>query len=145
MFTVLNNKSLYFEKSLERHEVRLNAGLLDIHMLTMHQELIILKQFEFVESKLSDEANSTLRTLIDMEESMAQTMQNKTKLKESVERLQGKGKDINEQFYQIIQNNKFYDFLRRIFKKKYKPPKEHKEGFDVPYYVSVIQLDIRRG
>lgn len=33
--------------------------------------------------------------------------------------------DVQRQFKRLVQDNKFADFLRRIFKKKYKPPRDH--------------------
>lgn len=35
--------------------------------------------------------------------------------------------DLQRQFKKLVQDNKFVDFLRRIFKKKYRPPRDRNE------------------
>lgn len=38
-------------------------------------------------------------------------------------KMQAKIKELVQEFMSMISENKFHDFLKRIFKKKYKPPK----------------------
>lgn len=40
---------------------------------------------------------------------------------------------IYEKFKHATENNKFYDFLRKVFRKKYKPPKIHTDDGRVNY------------
>lgn len=35
--------------------------------------------------------------------------------------------ELQRQFKKLVQDNKFADFLRRIFKKKYRPPRDRDE------------------
>lgn len=122
-----------FDKALEELftesvDVTLRATVVDLHILTLHHELIILKEFESVEEQLSLKVNHTLQELIDMEQWINEINHVLEDHKSVVVELQGKEKDIQDQFLTVVQNNKFYDFLRRIFRKRYKPPKMHTEG-----------------
>lgn len=122
-----------FDKSLgdlftESVEVALKANVIDLQILTLHHELIILKEFESVEEQLSQKVNQTLQELIDMEQSINEINHVLEDHKSTVAELQSKEKDIQDQFMTVVQNNKFFDFLRRIFRKRYRPPKIHTEG-----------------
>lgn len=44
--------------------------------------------------------------------------------------------EMQRQFKKLVQDNKFADFLRRIFKKKYRPPRDHDDdGMQYAFYV----------
>lgn len=122
-----------FDKDVEKLvteclEVNLKANFIDLHILKLYQELIILRDFEAVEDELSDKVNQTLTELIKMEEEIVTAKNVIESHKRTVENLTVKEKDTQEQFILVVQNNKFFDFLKKIFKKKYKPPKVHQDG-----------------
>lgn len=52
------------------------------------------------------------------------------------ERLETACQDLQRQFKKIVQDNKFADFLRRIFKKKYRPPRVHDD--EGAYYLTLL-------
>lgn len=106
----------------------LDASFIDLHLLTLHQELNILKDFEAVEEQLSEKVNNILKELINMEELMNKANGVIDQHQATLQNLQEKEKEIQEHFQIIVQNNKFYDFLRKIFRKRYKPPKVHTDG-----------------
>lgn len=41
--------------------------------------------------------------------------------------------ELQRQFKNLVSDNKFADFLRRIFKKKYRPPRDHDD--DGVYFI----------
>lgn len=122
-----------FDASLENMftvsvDVALKANIIDLHILSLHHELIILKEFESVENQLAAKVNQTLQHLIDMEQGITDLQRVLESHKTTVTDLQSKEKDIQDQFMTVVQNNKFFDFLRKIFRKRYKPPKVLTEG-----------------
>lgn len=112
----------------ESVDVVLKANIIDLHILSLHHELIILKEFESVEEQLATKVNTTLQQLIDMEQGISNLKRILEDHKATVADLHVKEKEIQDQFISVVQNNKFFDFLRRIFRKKYKPPKVQREG-----------------
>ncbi|XP_031340937.1 cilia- and flagella-associated protein 44-like [Photinus pyralis] len=117
-----------FDAELERvaqSKIKLtrDAYLIDLYIVTLNQELTILSAFESVEDQLQERLNERILEKLDMEDTI--TVINNTILnyKMEIERLQEEEKSIQQQFYLAAVDNKFYDFLRRIFKRRYKPPK----------------------
>lgn len=122
-----------FDKDVEKLytesvETILKANMIDLQILSLHHELLILKEFESVEEQLATKVNQTLQQLIDMEQGINELRHVLEDHKTAVTDLQTKEKDIQDQFMTVVQNNKFFDFLRRIFRKKYKPPKVQTDG-----------------
>lgn len=109
-----------------RLQIIVDALCLDMHLMVLHQELIVLKNFEAHEESLSNAVNDNTLQCLDMQDVIVDINNKIDNYKATIEVLSEKEKDIQQQFYGAILDNKFYDFLRRIFKKKYKPPKEHK-------------------
>lgn len=110
------------------YQAVLDCNFIDLHILTLNHELNILKEFETVEEQLSNKVNSILTDLIQMEDVISKANNVIEAHKRALQENQDKQKDIQEHFLIVVHNNKFYDFLRRIFRKKYKPPKVHREG-----------------
>lgn len=50
----------------ERFQVLVDATYIDLHLLTLHQELIVLKEFESAEDSLSDKVHSVMEDLLDL-------------------------------------------------------------------------------
>lgn len=112
----------------ESCKVKRMIYFIDAHLLTLNQELNILKDFEAVEEELSMKVNAILQELIDMEEIISKANKVIEERSRYLIQVQDKEKEINEHFQVVVQNNKFYKFLRRIFRKKYHPPKQHTGG-----------------
>ncbi|KAF5282198.1 hypothetical protein FQR65_LT02895 [Abscondita terminalis] len=115
------------EKVLELSEkkitLRRDSDLLDLHILTLNQELHILKKFEIVEDSLHNKVHARFAETLQTQNTITNLNNNVDKHKVEVDRLQNKENSIWQAFSLMVAENKFYDFLRRIFKKKYRPPK----------------------
>lgn len=109
----------------EKHRVIVDVGFLDLHITALHQELLVLRKFESHEEMLSNAVNVNLLECMNMQDVITSITTKTEAHKAAIDILMEKEKSIEQQFYSAILDNKFYDFLRRIFRKKYKPPKEH--------------------
>lgn len=107
----------------ESYDIIRTADLLDLHLLTLYQELIILKDFESVEEQLQERVNRKIEDQLDMQDLINEIIHKIEGNKREIDRLQEEEKSIQQIFFSVVADNKFYDFLRRIFKKKYRPPK----------------------
>lgn len=45
---------------------------------------------------------------------------------------------VQDKFKHAAENNKFYNFLKKVFRKKYKPPKIQTEEGDICPFVSIF-------
>lgn len=109
----------------ERHALFIHVVLLDLHILALQQELLVLTKFESHEDKLSNAVNTNMLELMNAQDTLVGINSKVEAHKAAIDILSEKEKQIQGQFYSSIVDNKFYDFLRKIFKKKYKPPREH--------------------
>lgn len=107
----------------ERIQISVSASFIDLHLLKLHQELIVLKDFEIGEDTLQDKVNSKMVELMDMQDAIKELSNQIEIHKSEINALQESEKKIQSEFATAVTDNKFYDFLRRIFKKKYKPPR----------------------
>ncbi|XP_026479521.1 cilia- and flagella-associated protein 44-like [Ctenocephalides felis] len=103
---------------------------LELFLLTLHQELMILKEFEANEvlmlAKVQDKIN---------EKNAVVKKQNELKFNiEARQRLMLQNvevqKNLQINFMAAVADNKFVDYLKGIFKKKYKPPKDVNDESD---------------
>lgn len=103
----------------------LNAKFLDIYLLTLCQELWILKDFEKLEDIKFDDL---LRKTSKRTEIQVKILERKNQIeysRRSIDNLIEDEKSIQQKFLNHCSNKKYSDFFRRIFKKKYKPPKQY--------------------
>lgn len=107
----------------EKIQVSVDADFMDIYILTLNEELTILKEFEATEEVLQQRVHHRLEELLDMQDVMQERNNKIQRLNREIKTLQIEENDIRDHFFVIARDNKFYDFLRRIFKKKYRPPK----------------------
>ncbi|VEN34308.1 unnamed protein product [Callosobruchus maculatus] len=116
------------ETKMERLPLLARGNFIDLHILTLNQELNILKQFESQEDALTDKVNESLKK-VHAKEDEIDTLKNKQEAIEAeIENLHQEEIKIQDKFRHAAENNKFYDFLKKVFKKKYKPPKVHVDG-----------------
>lgn len=125
---IMNKKIDSYDDAVEaiynkRLQVAVDAIFLDLHLLTLNQELIILKKSEAVEDIHMGNVHTIMEEMLDMQDLITDQNNRIDVRKREIEILEEKGKEIQQRFLAAAGDNKFYDFLRRIFKKKYKPPK----------------------
>ncbi|XP_015588735.2 uncharacterized protein LOC107264707 [Cephus cinctus] len=125
-YEILDNQLDELER--ERLEIVAESVYMDLYMLTLHQELIILKEFEAMENTLEEKVNEKLKERATAKQKMqAMNIKIEQKIRE-IAKIQEKIKDVFSEYMSMINENRFYEFLRRIFKKKYKPPKTDDES-----------------
>lgn len=121
----INNRISDFDTDLNqikdiRHNVDVEAKFTDVYLLTVYQELWILKDFQRIEDKLVEKVNSRV---IERNHLKLEVTANKTAIeqhKKNIESLGEQVKSIQNQFMAAISNQKFSDFLRKMFKKKFR-------------------------
>ncbi|CAG4986750.1 unnamed protein product [Parnassius apollo] len=117
-------------RELQRERIRVQEKneLLELHLYQLHQEMNVLNRFEAQEDRLAERVYAKLMQIRgiqdqiqDCEHRIEEHITEKEELDEACQEMQ-------HQFKQLVQDNKFADFLRRIFKKKYKPPRERDDN-----------------
>ncbi|XP_069678702.1 cilia- and flagella-associated protein 44 [Periplaneta americana] len=106
-----------------KNKINVDAKFLELHLLTLHQEMIILEAFENVEEEVSDKVLNSIKEKHEMEVKINECNKQIDLKNLSINDLMNKIRDIQNTFQATITDNKFADFLKKIFKKKYKPPK----------------------
>ncbi|KAM3964257.1 cilia- and flagella-associated protein 44 [Aphomia sociella] len=116
-------------RQLQRERIRVQEKnqLLELHLYQLHREMNVLNRFEAHEDRLAERVYAKLmqvrgvqEQIMDCERRIEEHFDNKESLDVACQELQ-------RQFKRLVQDNKFADFLRRIFKKKYRPPRDHDE------------------
>lgn len=116
------------ELERERLDITADSVYADLFLLTLHQELIILRDYEAMENLLTDKVNEKLAER-DVARKKIESMNARIEQKNrEIVRMHDKIKNLIAQFTVMISDNKFANFLRRIFKKKFKPPKAEDDG-----------------
>ncbi|KAJ8721473.1 hypothetical protein PYW07_002248 [Mythimna separata] len=112
-------------RQLQRERIRVQEKdqLLELHLYQLHREMNVLNKFEMHEDRLAERVYTKLmqvrgvqEQIIDCEHRIEMHLTEKEELDLVCQELQRK-------FKRLVQDNKFADFLRRIFKKKYRPPR----------------------
>ncbi|KAJ3657744.1 hypothetical protein Zmor_009527 [Zophobas morio] len=129
---MMMKKITYFDTkvqklSSQRFQVDVDAKTMDVFMVTLHQELLILNEFEAKEDILQSKVNNKHTEVLDMKDIIEEINGQILELNGDNDRGQDRIKVIQTTFTQAVQDNKFYDFLRKVFRKKYKPPKIRKD------------------
>ncbi|XP_055386246.1 cilia- and flagella-associated protein 44 [Condylostylus longicornis] len=99
-------------------QIEVDSKFLEIYLITLNEELVILKDCEKLENELSSKAlkamseRNTLKTYID---GLAKNIDS---IKKQYDKMNDQIRQISNNFMGLIKGNKFCDFLRRIFKKK---------------------------
>ncbi|RZC43160.1 thyroid receptor-interacting protein 11 [Asbolus verrucosus] len=111
----------------ERFTVDVNAKLMDIFLMTLHEELIILKEFEVLEDDLQDKVNQKMSEVLDMQDIIQDSNLQIIYHNKEIEKMNEELGVIQKTFLASVVDNKFFDFLRKVFRKKYKPPRVQKD------------------
>ncbi|XP_050303878.1 cilia- and flagella-associated protein 44 [Anthonomus grandis grandis] len=116
-----NNRIIETRK--ERLPILIRGNFIDIYIVCVNEELQILKSSEEQEDKLSQAVNNKLSAVHELEDVEDYLKADKLNQEIKLENLKIEENKIQEKFKVAVENNKFYDFLKKVFKKKYKPPK----------------------
>lgn len=106
-----------------RLEIERNAKYLELYIITRNQELLILKDCEMLENDIVDKTNKAMNDRNSMQTQINALNRQIEDSKKSCDKMAEQIKACQNQFMSMMKGNKFFDFLKRIFKKKYKPPK----------------------
>ncbi|KAI4492234.1 hypothetical protein M0802_009924 [Mischocyttarus mexicanus] len=129
----IENNYKEFDKQLdelekERLDIVAESVYMELHLLTLHQEFIILKDYEAKETLLRKNVNEKLEEQVAIKLKIHTTNNKIERKKKNINKSQESIKDISYEFMTSIKDNKFQNFLRKIFKKKFKLPKEHDDS-----------------
>ncbi|XP_041988296.1 cilia- and flagella-associated protein 44 isoform X2 [Aricia agestis] len=111
----------------ERIRVQERNQLLELHLYQLHREMNVLNRFEANEHRLADRVYEKLVQVQGVQEIISDL---EGQIEELGAEKEGLGEDcqqLHAHFKKLVQDNAFADFLRRIFKKKYRPPRDADE------------------
>lgn len=106
-----------------RMKVEVDAKYLEIYQLTLYQELWILKDFEKIERKMINTVEELTLERNNLQKSVIESKHDIEQSKQEMEQIRTEQKAIFQQFMSNCSDNSFSAFLKRIYKKKYKPCK----------------------
>ncbi|XP_045768159.1 cilia- and flagella-associated protein 44 isoform X2 [Maniola jurtina] len=114
-------------QQLQRERIRVQETnqLLELHLYQLHREMTVLNRFEAHEDRLAERVYAKLMQVRAVNDQINDCNQRIEEHKAEKERLDLTCQELQRQFKKLVQDNKFADFLRRIFKKKYRPPRDH--------------------
>ncbi|XP_037036270.1 cilia- and flagella-associated protein 44 isoform X2 [Bradysia coprophila] len=111
-----------------RLQTETDLKLLEIRLISLNQELCIVKDFERIENHLIDQVETGEREYANVVQTMDDLNQeivaHNRKIRTNIELMAS----ISQQFSGSVANNKYTKFLSKVFKRK--PPKERKNGDD---------------
>uniref|UniRef100_A0A6P7GKU4 Cilia- and flagella-associated protein 44-like n=1 Tax=Diabrotica virgifera virgifera TaxID=50390 RepID=A0A6P7GKU4_DIAVI len=114
-----------------RLPVHPRGNFVDIYILTLNQELNILKQFEDGEDSLQNKVNKCLHQVHMMEDDIDVEKNKKLDIEHEIESNRLEEAKIQEKFKHVTETNKFYDFLKKVFRKRFRPPKQATDSGDI--------------
>ncbi|KAH8333140.1 hypothetical protein KR074_006765, partial [Drosophila pseudoananassae] len=117
-----------FDKALEKLQVRrfhvkMDSEFMASFMISLNQELYILRDSEEIETQLLQNAKSAMATRNELQVIINQTNRQLEELRRNIDKLGEQIIALQVLFMSTVKGHKFFDFLRRIFKKKWRPPK----------------------
>ncbi|XP_053613001.1 cilia- and flagella-associated protein 44 [Plodia interpunctella] len=113
-------------RQLQRERIRVQekSQLLELHLYQLHREMNVLNRFEAHEDRLAERVYAKLMQVRAVQEQILDCEMRIEEHKQEKETLDVSCQELQRQFKRLVQDNKFADFLRRIFKKKYRPPRD---------------------
>ncbi|XP_067282838.1 cilia- and flagella-associated protein 44 isoform X2 [Pseudorasbora parva] len=120
----------------EKQELDVYMKLADLRHVTLFEELLLLKEFEKRENILQERLTTYIQEEQEIRAKMHECKKQMELKKRDILRLEGKEKTLAATFQASLgENNKFVEFLTRVFKKKIKRTKKKEthggEGGDV--------------
>ncbi|EDW71227.1 cilia- and flagella-associated protein 44 isoform X2 [Drosophila virilis] len=107
----------------QRFHVKMDAEFLSSYLITLNQELYILRDSEEIESQLLQNAKQAMSIRNELQIVINATNRQLEELRKSIDKINEQIAGLQTTFMNTVKGHKFYDFLRRIFKKKWRPPK----------------------
>ncbi|KAL4229263.1 hypothetical protein ACF0H5_012303 [Mactra antiquata] len=97
----------------------------DLRQVTLFEELVLLKEYEKREDVLAEKVTNKQQEKLDMQAKIVDVTSKLEVKKKDIEKLQEREKALNAQFLASLgENNKFADYLTKVFKKKIKRSKK---------------------
>lgn len=114
----------------ERLHTKLEILFISCYLITLNQELYILRDSEEIENKLLSNAEKAMRTRNEAQSSVNNLNRQMAEIYKNCDRINEQITAMQSKFISATKGHKFFDFLRRIFKKKWRPPKaaRHPDG-----------------
>ncbi|TDG46464.1 hypothetical protein AWZ03_007120 [Drosophila navojoa] len=107
----------------DRINIKMDSEFLSSYLITLNQELYILRDSEEIETQLLVNAKHAMSTRNELQQVINATNRQLEELRKNIEKINEQIAALQQSFMITVKGHKFYDFLRRIFKKKYRPPK----------------------
>ncbi|XP_013116263.2 cilia- and flagella-associated protein 44 [Stomoxys calcitrans] len=130
--TIHQNIKTFDNRLHELEDIRLQtkfeAEFMQSYLIVLNQELYILRDSEQIENQLLTNADTAMKTRNATQTSINTLNRQIEDLRKNCDRLNEQILDIRSKFQINTKGHKFFDFLRRIFKKKWRPPKPQKSG-----------------
>lgn len=138
LITKINSKIDEFNEKVallleERLKLEVNAKFMDQFLLTLNQELWVLKDFEQLEEILMVKIE---QLIYNRNEVYANLTKDKLALeakKREISEFEEKQNEIEAQFTMQCNGDPYWKYFKRIFYKKWKPPKIQNEDEDKEY------------
>ncbi|KAK6165219.1 hypothetical protein SNE40_023570 [Patella caerulea] len=97
----------------------------DLRQVTLFEEFVLLKEYEKREELLADKVSNKQQEKLDMQTKIMEVQAKLENKKKDIEKLVDKEKKIHTDFLNSLgENNKFVDYLTKVFKKKIKRSKK---------------------
>ncbi|KAJ0175517.1 hypothetical protein K1T71_008676 [Dendrolimus kikuchii] len=114
-------------RQLQRERIRVQEKnqLLELHLYQLHREMNVLNRFEAHEDSLAERVYTKLLQVRAIQDQILDCEHRIEEHHAEKEQLDLACQELQRQFKRLVQDNKFADFLRRIFKKKYRAPRDH--------------------
>uniref|UniRef100_A0A336MUJ4 CSON006942 protein n=1 Tax=Culicoides sonorensis TaxID=179676 RepID=A0A336MUJ4_CULSO len=111
----------------ERLQVEVDAKFLEQYLITLNQELWILKDFEQLEERLVDKMEQLIFEQNRIYMQLIKERNDIDTFKGNIVEIEEQQSDIESRFIEKCQNDPYWKYFRKIFYKKYRPPRIHKE------------------
>ncbi|XP_046809374.1 cilia- and flagella-associated protein 44 [Lucilia cuprina] len=130
LHTVHNNIRLFDARLLdldkERLHTKFEVEFMTSYLIALNQELYILRDSEEIENRLLKNAEDAMKTRNQAQASINSLNRQIEELRKNCDRINEQISSVQVKFMSTTKGHKFFDFLRRIFKKKWRPPKAAK-------------------
>lgn len=108
---------------VKRFHTKLESEFLSAFMISLNQELYILRDSEEIESQLQKNAKYAMGVRNELQVVINATVRQLEDLKKIIDKINEQILALQNYYASTIKGHNFYNFLRRIFKKKYRAPK----------------------
>ncbi|KAK7105366.1 cilia- and flagella-associated protein 44-like [Littorina saxatilis] len=96
----------------------------DLRQVTLFEELVLLKEYEKSEDVLAEKVTSKQQEKLDMQNKIVEVQARLETKRKDIEKMQEKERTVHQTFLTTVGDNKFQDYLTKVFKKKIKRNKK---------------------